>query len=930
MQRIPPHGVRTAALVIALSGLGLGASEAFAAPEGHPVILQWFEQRWLDMERKVPDYFLSGYGALWLPSPFRAADGTSPGYDIFNRFDLGGPGNATAYGTEEQFRAVMDELRRANGLVYIETILNHNSGRTGDLGFQQAGGWPGFWMGPIDTPFKGPTDNWGDFHNGIASGYYQSENPGGPRYDLHRGDLVALVDIAQESNHQYIRQPVVAGNPQNIPAGTVYNLPSAGNAVFYPDRDLPSRLVSNPGTFRTPGVINLTFYPFNETNPMAGDAVAENATGLLMRWLQWMVSEFKVDGFRLDAAKHTPPWFWDQYFDSAVYQIRQAPDGTMTTPYSFVEAVDGNSIVFNEYVRKPNNTNRAGDTWGNRDALDLSGAGALRNLVSAGGFGFWGDVISAHIDNVDNFNDGTVGVNHVTSHDNGSTGNGSSMPGIPTKRQQGFFAHAYLVSRPGPAIVYHNARGISRSFGFFPREGSPLALGLDPDPDGNGALEAGSPVPDATLTTLVQTVNEVARGQFFPLSTGGDVLVYERSTPTTGQAYPNGYKANVLVGVSDSYAQGFATVSVTTTFPQGTRLHELTGNASDPIVDPTSAISSILTVGAGGQVSIRVPNNASSAGEHNKGYVIYAPALPTVDVQLSNVAGTIPADPASIPPARRRLAEVPYIQSGTFSIDVTTTQTDPSDPNTDDGALFRIGQGFVDLNGNASVDITSGEFAGWEQFLTLNSPRFTGGSGQYAQTIDASNLPEGYNYLTVATFRHREAGSAPLFDETRKVVYIDSLDPLAEWSNPVASVQTSSILIQTTGTDKTVGTVYVMIDVPDGTDPRSLVGPSNLAARRDRSFFERTLTGLTHGFHTISIVAGEDSGRMGVTEYEFFADLCEADANSDGLLNSSDFLAFLNQWSQQDPEADLNPPGGDGVFDSSDFLVYLNFYALGC
>ncbi|MDX9911395.1 MAG: GC-type dockerin domain-anchored protein [Phycisphaerales bacterium] len=921
---------RAAALVAALAGLA--APAAVAAPEGHPVILQWFEQRWLDMEHKIPDYFLSGYGALWLPSPFRASDATSPGYDIFNRFDLGGPGNSTAYGTEEQFRAVVDEFHRAGGLVYLETILNHNSGRSGDLGFQQAGGWPGFWMGPIDSPFKGPTNNWGDFHNGIASGYYQSEDPGGPRYDLHRGDLVALVDIAQESNNQYIRQPVVAGNPQNIPAGSVYNQPDANNARFYPDRDLPGQMVSNPGTFRTPGVINLTFYPFNEPNPMAGDAVAENATGMLMRWLQWMVFEFKIDGFRLDAAKHTPPWFWDQYFDSAVYQIRKAPDGTMTTPYSFVEAVDGNSTIFNNYVRKPNNSNRAGDTWGNRDALDLSGAGALRNLVNAGGFGFWGDVIGAHLDNVDNYNDGTVGVNHVTSHDNGSTGNGSSMPSVPTKRQQGFFAHAYLLFRPGPAIVYHNARGISRSFGFFPREGSPLALGLDPDPDGNGAIESGSATPNATLTNLVHTANEVARGQFFPLSTGGDVLVYERSTPTTGQNYPNGYSANVLIGASDSYGQGFATVNVTTTFPQGTRLHEMTGNAADPIVDPTSAISEVLTVGSGGQVSIRVPHNTSSAGEHNRGFVVYAPALPTVDVQLTNIAGTIPADPASIPPARRRLAEVPYIQSDTFSINVTTTQTDPSDANTDDAALFRFGQGFVDLNGNATVDVTSGEFAGWEQFLTLNQPLFGSGNanGHYAQTIDASNLPEGYNYLSVATFRHRPAGNAPLFDEARKVVYIDRLDPEAEWSNQVGSVGTNSILIQATGTDKTVETVYVLLDVPSGTDPRTLVNASNLASRRDRSLFERTLTGLTHGYHTVSIVAGEDSGRLGVTEYTFFADICVGDTNADGVLNSSDFLEYLNQWSSHDPEADLNPPGGDGVWDSSDFLVYLNFYALGC
>lgn len=51
---------------------------------------------------------------------------------------------------------------------------------------------------------------------------------------------------------------------------------------------------------------------------------------------------------------------------------------------------------------------------------------------------------------------------------------------------------------------------------------------------------------------------------------------------------------------------------------------------------------------------------------------------------------------------------------------------------------------------------------------------------------------------------------------------------------------------------------------------------------------------------------------------------------SGGQPNSSDFLAYLNDWSDQDPAADLAPPGGDNVWDSSDFLAYLNLYSQGC
>ncbi|MDX9911796.1 MAG: GC-type dockerin domain-anchored protein [Phycisphaerales bacterium] len=58
---------------------------------------------------------------------------------------------------------------------------------------------------------------------------------------------------------------------------------------------------------------------------------------------------------------------------------------------------------------------------------------------------------------------------------------------------------------------------------------------------------------------------------------------------------------------------------------------------------------------------------------------------------------------------------------------------------------------------------------------------------------------------------------------------------------------------------------------------------------------------------------------------------CLADwDDSGGEPNSSDFLAYLNDWASNAPLADLAPPGGDGSWDSSDFLAFLNLYALGC
>ena len=83
-----------------------------------------------------------------------------------------------------------------------------------------------------------------------------------------------------------------------------------------PDTGMASSFTfSDPAT----GESNLTVYRFNSVNPMAGDAVEENATGYLMRNAQWLVQEIGVDRFRIDAAKHVPTSTLN-YFDRAVFR----------------------------------------------------------------------------------------------------------------------------------------------------------------------------------------------------------------------------------------------------------------------------------------------------------------------------------------------------------------------------------------------------------------------------------------------------------------------------------------------------------------------------------------------------------------------------------------------------------------------------------
>jgi hypothetical protein len=245
--------------------------------------------------------------------------------------------------------------------------------------------------------------------------------------------------------------------------------------------------------------------------------------------------------------------------------------------------------------------------------------------------------------------------------------------------------------------VYHNSRGVVRTgSGFYPRQGVPVALGAN---SGSNGLEPA-------LTTLVQLSNGVARGEFTPRWQDNDVLVFERRTPLGGGAY----SGNCLVGVNDSYSSGFDSRTLNTSFPAGTRLVELTGNATSATVDPANDIFDVITVGVGGQVTIRVPRNASSSGEHNKGYVVYAPAIPSGTLTITNTNGSLPSELSTptIAPWRRRAFAVPVVTGSSFQLQLTTTNGDPgagNNDNADDNALFRINQGYTDYNGNGIADI---------------------------------------------------------------------------------------------------------------------------------------------------------------------------------------------------------------------------------
>ena len=107
--------------------VALRAAPALAQARSEPAILQMYEARWDTIEDRMADIFQIGYGQMWLPPPQRAdSGGQSVGYDVFDRFDLGGPRNETLYGTETSLKSSIAAAHNASVRMYTDFIPNHN------------------------------------------------------------------------------------------------------------------------------------------------------------------------------------------------------------------------------------------------------------------------------------------------------------------------------------------------------------------------------------------------------------------------------------------------------------------------------------------------------------------------------------------------------------------------------------------------------------------------------------------------------------------------------------------------------------------------------------------------------------------------------------------------------------------------------------
>jgi hypothetical protein len=915
---------------LALAALAaLPAVAARAYDISAPAILQDFENTDATITNRMPDIFSAGYGAIWFPPPGRADSGNSSvGYDVYNRFDLGSPGNPTLYGTQSGLKQSINAVHTMGGNAYIDLLWNHSGfENTGTNGFAASGGYPGFAVTLQNTdPTKPGYNTLG--YNDVDGDYHSSFD------NSTTGTRVAgLDDIAQEKNYRFYRQPVTAGYPNNIPTGStpyngrIANQPNPNNAIYYPDTSLPGLTLSDPTLSGSP----IHMHPFNLANPMNGTPVIENDQDYLQRYAQWMIQVIGADGFRVDAAKNMPTSVMD-HLDLSVYHEsnRTYLNGQQMDVWSFQEVYDGDPNVLQPYVKKTINPAAPNTVGGNRDVLDFPLFFAMQsNLSSNGAFGGgqnnWNNVVNASIDTHDDGkHNGSQGVMFAYSHDIGSP-------------YLGTVAYAYTLMQPGNAVVYFNGHEFgTEAQRNFPKEGREDALG--------GAYG------DA-ISNLVDLRNRYGRGNYKQDLLEQNSFAMER-------------QGSVLLLFSNTTDPGFDSRTVPVHFAPGTPLVELTGNAGDPFADPNNKISKTLivnadsTVSTGASVNARFLRNSQtptggSTYATGDGYLIYGLATPTGTLSLTNInkvmSGTIPNTSDSniaFENGTDRITDVDVIKSSTFDLSLHTTQSNligyGHDHDADGSqALIRV-DGGIDVSGSG-FDTTPGDITyGFTNFVTVNQPGYSanggaGGDGQYTQTINTSQLGQGYHYITVMALRHNADSTQPqVYNDWKQAIYVDTApanSTVASFNATGGTSTTRNLVVQSV--DQLANNTHVFLDLPLGysdSQVLALIGGGNQPTQTDVDLWQKSFTNVGSGNHTVIIVSYKPDGSSTVQRFNaqqipsLFTTTSHGvgfgDLNFDNTVNSTDINTlptYVQSNGQQfNPAADVN---GDGFNDLADVFL---------
>ncbi|MDF7823708.1 alpha-amylase family glycosyl hydrolase [Pontiellaceae bacterium B12227] len=618
-----------------LSILVLGVS-LLAGPIQAETVLQYFGTPWTEITARMPELAEAGWTALWLPPPFKAGSQFSVGFDTFDRFDLGSKdqmgGVSTLHGTEAELLEMMETAHRFGIRVYFDNVMAHNGGsipgydentsifiqpgfvpedfhlKTTEDGFyRKMPDYPDYndeWQVLNRNPFgldiahEDPNTSFGAYEGAQFPKYHGIRHPDNPEYYLD-------TDIQIGTNDDGDPVYTFANNEPFEDIGYGAENTGAGNGTFDWD-DANGNGQHDAGE---------TSEPFTDTglDPdrpgwkdvahglgdgiyNMGNPVSEDVNSLLYRAIRWFIDKAHVDGFRLDAVKHVPYYFFGKTYDPKDssnwgYNGQIQEQFNITHGYSDwsnhrdslfnTDQGRDDAMLFGEHLGEPPSKDgylSAGMRIADNDLYNslsyaVAGYGSLAGYDAAGY--------------------GTYGVNEAMMYSGSHDFNFISLYDRPS-------AHALILTRAGLPIVYtdgYNETQYPDSGGkYFPQHGDNPFLG-----------QFG----DNHLLNLLYINQLFARGEQNPKWSDDSYVAYERrdwrETGIEGNAV-------ILSYMMARNGAGGQSRSWTTSFPEGARLYNYSkygggfyANVSGGEIKDDSGYNPIVPAGGFFAFSWRVP-----------------------------------------------------------------------------------------------------------------------------------------------------------------------------------------------------------------------------------------------------------------------------------------------------------------------------------
>jgi hypothetical protein len=488
-----------------------------AQPLHSEVILQYFNTSWNEVAARMPELAEAGYQALWLPPPFKAGNQFSVGFDSFDRFDYGTKdqmgGVPTRYGTGAELLNLMELAHRFGIRIYFDNVMAHNGGpipgydewtsvtvqpgfvpedfhllMRADGTFRKAGEWPAWWdewqvlnYNPfgIDIAQENPNTCFGANVNDDFPKYSGIRHPNNPEYyldsDLSVGTTYDGYPVYTFANKEPFQDTGYGGGTG---AGNGKFDWNDANANGQHDSGETSEPFTDTGLDPNNPLRQTTTWGYGDGKYNMGNIAAEDVNAMLIRAIRWFTDQAHVDGYRLDAVKHVPFYFFGKTYDTDKDRSNWGYCGGVQeqfnvsrgysdwanhrdTVFNDQQARD-DAMFFGEHISAPPDQGPYLDA-GTRIA-DNDIMGNLTYACSA-----WGSLSGQ-----DQPGNNTMGWNlevlFVGSHDN----NYMSLYDRPT-------AHSLIITRTGLPIIYtdgYNEEKTPDADGkFFPQNGDNAFVG---------------------------------------------------------------------------------------------------------------------------------------------------------------------------------------------------------------------------------------------------------------------------------------------------------------------------------------------------------------------------------------------------------------------------------------------------------------------